>query len=241
MESLDEYLDDIGRAPLLSAEEEASLSRALRSPQTPLQDAVRARERLIVSNLRLVVHVAGRHRNSGLPLEDLVSEGNLGLLDAVRRFDPDRGFRFATYAVWWIDQAIWKAIYTKVRMIKLSRDQELKVRQWKRTGVAFEGDVFRDARFAAVSVESLDVRRHAVGRKPQERQDDVDRLLEPLDDREATVIRLRYGLYDGKPITLREIGRMLAVTGQMVSLIEKKAIAKIRARRVYLHACGEDA
>ncbi len=110
---LDIYFRDIGRFPLLSPDEEKSLARGMRN------DEDRSRERLIVSNLRLVAKIAQEYTDVGLPLMDLIQEGNLGLIQAVDRFDPDRGFRLSTYAVWWIRRAILLAINNSARTIRI--------------------------------------------------------------------------------------------------------------------------
>lgn len=107
------YLSDIGSANLLSAREEKQLARRIR------QGDVAARQRMIESNLRLVVNIARRYLNRGLPLLDLIEEGNLGLIHAVKKFDPERGFRFSTYATWWIRQTIERAIMNQARTVRL--------------------------------------------------------------------------------------------------------------------------
>ena len=107
------YLSEIGIAPLLTADEEKSLARRAQSGDEP------ARQRMIESNLRLVVKIARRYINRGLPLLDLIEEGNLGLIHAVKKFDPERGFRFSTYATWWIRQTIERAIMNQSRTVRL--------------------------------------------------------------------------------------------------------------------------
>ncbi len=107
------YLNDIGVPKLLSAEEEVSVARAIRAGDQA------ARQRMIECNLRLVVKIARRYLNRGLPLLDLIEEGNLGLIHAVKKFDPERGFRFSTYATWWIRQTIERAIMNQARMVRL--------------------------------------------------------------------------------------------------------------------------
>jgi RNA polymerase nonessential primary-like sigma factor len=107
------YLKEIGRAPLLSAEEEKTLSRKA------LAGDAAAHRQMIESNLRLVVRIAKKYLNRGLPLLDLIEEGNLGLIRAVEKFDPERGFRFSTYATWWIRQAIERSIMNQARTIRL--------------------------------------------------------------------------------------------------------------------------
>src|SRR5258708_16565838 len=112
------YLDELGGRRLLNAGEEVALARTYRdSPDS--REGQAARQRLIESNLRLVVSIAARYRNRGLPFGDLIQEGNIGLFRAVERFDPERGFRFSTYATWWIRQAITRAIAERSRVVRL--------------------------------------------------------------------------------------------------------------------------
>jgi len=108
-----QYLDEIGISPLLSADEEKYYARLVQSGDEP------ARQRMIESNLRLVVKISRRYLNRGLPLLDLIEEGNLGLIHAVKKFDPERGFRFSTYATWWIRQTIERAIMNQSRTVRL--------------------------------------------------------------------------------------------------------------------------
>ena len=114
-EPLARYLAQIGRERLLTHEEEIDLSRRVRAGEK------QAREKLIEKNLRLVVSVAKKYRGMGLPFGDLIQEGNIGLMKAVEKFDPDRGFRFSTYATWWIRQAVQRAVANKGRIIRVPR------------------------------------------------------------------------------------------------------------------------
>jgi RNA polymerase sigma factor (sigma-70 family) len=117
-DSLQMYLDEIGGTPLLTAAEEVALSRAYRGAPSS-REGEAARQRLILSNLRLVMSIAVRYQGRGMPLADLVQEGNLGLFRAVERYDPERGFRFSTYAIWWIRQAITRALAERSRLVRL--------------------------------------------------------------------------------------------------------------------------
>jgi RNA polymerase primary sigma factor len=121
------YLARIGRGRLLTAQEEISLSRRARAGDQ------RARKKLVVRNLRLVVSVAKKYRGMGLPFEDLIQEGNIGLMKAVERFDPERGFRFSTYATWWIRQAVQRAVADKGRTVRIPVHAGEKIRKATRT------------------------------------------------------------------------------------------------------------
>jgi len=226
------YLRELRRVPLLSREEERAFALLA------AQGDRKARQQLIQANLRFVILVAKRYRNGGVPLEDLVNEGNIGLIHAAERFDPDRGVRFVSYAVWWIRQAILKAIREDGRLIRLprSRAEELSqeratLMQAAQTTLSLDSPVtgMEDSGSLGACLEDRSVP------KPEEvlvgvsLQEHMDSALAGLSEREASILRGRFGLAGSKRITLREVGRKHGVSKERVRQIEKKALRKIRA------------
>ena len=254
------YLKDIGRVPLLSADEEVDLARRM------LEDDAAAKKRLSEANLRLVVSIAKRYVGRGMLFLDLIQEGNLGLMKAVEKFDYQKGFKFSTYATWWIRQSITRAIADQARTIripvhmvetinKLTRVQRVLLQELGREpspeeiaekmGVTV--DRVREIQKIAQDPVSLET---PIGEEEDSHLGDFiedektitpsdsvaftmlkEQLLGVLDTltpREEKVLRLRYGIDDGKPRTLEEVGREFNVTRERIRQIEAKALRKLR-------------
>ncbi len=231
--SLELYLRDISRSSPLEREREAELARRWREGGDRL-----ALETLVRANLRFVVSVAKRYRNRGLPLEDLVNEGNLGLLRAAERFEPERGVRFISYAVWWIRQAILRAL-ARAEAPTLARGG----RPSRRSGR--EGAGGRDAP-RRLRVVSLDEPVHGrsggrladlvaderfpspvAGLERRRLRDRIDARLVTLPEREERVLRMYFGLDGTRPLDLAEIGRSLGVSRDRVRQIKARALARL--------------
>jgi RNA polymerase primary sigma factor len=284
------YLREIGRVALLTAADEVDLAKRVeagvfaaerleqlerdgslgaelrRDLLAVVGDGQRAKQRLIESNLRLVVSIAKRYAGRGLPFLDLIQEGNLGLIRAVEKFDYTRGFKFSTYASWWIRQAVSRAVADQARTIRIPvhmvetvnrilRAQRLLVQSLGRDPSAAEIAVQVD--MPAERVEEIKrlamepVSLHSpVGEEEGSELGDliedsesvppaelvsagllashVEAVLTHLGDREREVVRMRYGLTDGEPRTLEEVGRAFGVTRERVRQIEAKSLAKLR-------------
>ena len=254
------YLKEIGQVPLLSAEEEQTLARAARAGDAD------ARRRLSEANLRLVVSVAKRYAGRGLPFLDLIQEGNLGLMKAAEKFEPDRGFKFSTYATWWIRQSITRAIADQGRTIRIpvhlvehinrvrktagellrknGREptaEEIAVRlemepdrvrellQLAQEPVSLEtpGGEEEDAHLEDfIQDEEAGIPVDEAGRQLLRRE--LMSVLKSLTPREERVITLRFGLDDGRPRTLEELGKEFNVTRERIRQIEAKALRKLR-------------
>ena len=254
------YLREIGQIPLLNYEEEIELA------QKVLEGDDDAKQKLIESNLRLVVSIAKKHTNRGLKMLDLIQEGNMGLMKAVEKFEYEKGFKFSTYATWWIRQAITRAIADQGRTIRipvhmietinkikkesriilqetgkeptaeeLSKKLELPVDKVKailemnqdpislETPVGSEedselGDFVEDDKF----LNPYDATTRVL------LKEQLDEVLKTLNEREEMVLRYRYGLDDGSPKTLEEVGKIFNVTRERIRQIEGKALRKLR-------------
>lgn len=285
------YLKEIGQIPLLSTARELELSRAIQEglsaenmlkqihegnkKATPEEiaklediaaDGQDAHDTLTNSNLRLVVSIAKKFLGRGMPFEDLIQEGNMGLMRAVKKFDPTKGFKFSTYATWWIKQAITRSIADQSRtiripvhmgeqinrMIKIQRRltqdlqreptvQEIadamnekveKVRQMQKialepvsTDKAIGEEEDSTLLDFVADTETLNPLEYTMNENFKE---EINGILEELNEKEEKVIRLRYGLYDGRSHTLEEVGNEFGLTRERIRQIESKALRKLR-------------
>ena len=282
------YLREIGQYPLLTDKQEVELAQAIEGGErakvrlgkeaarlsarsidrleVDLDTGRAARRRFIQSNLRLVVSIGRRYQGMGLPLLDLIQEGNLGLMRAVEKFDWRKGFKFSTYATWWIRQAITRAIADTARTIRIPVhmvEAVQKVRKIQEELLDKLGreplieEIAKEAGFPPEKVQeifrimpepvSLETPvgedeetelQHFIedesAEKPSESvlvtmlQEDLRFVLETLSDRERRVLELRFGLADGRPRTLEEIGKEFNLTRERIRQIEAKALAKLR-------------
>jgi RNA polymerase primary sigma factor len=285
------YLREIGQVPLLTTEQEQKLARIIAAGQEAeqrleneedLPDDERrrvsaqiiagndARQQMAAANLRLVVSIAKRYRDRGLPLLDLIQEGSLGLLRAIEKFDVEKGYKFSTYATWWIKQALSRALADQSRLVrlpvhlgetlnriqatrrhltqKLGRDptdaelanelgmSEEKLRELRRTAqdpVSLATPVGEEADSTLADFipdpHALDADDAAASGMLR---DQIASALDQLTERERKVLELRYGLSDGQPRTLEEVGKAFGVTRERVRQIEVKALRKLRHPRL---------
>ncbi len=284
------YLREIGQVPLLTAEQEKRLAQIIQRGQfaeqkiklvppesreamtlrTQIASGNEARQQMAAANLRLVVSIAKRYRDRGLPLLDLIQEGSLGLLRAIEKFDHDKGFKFSTYATWWIKQALSRALADQSRLVRLPvhlgetlnriqsarrhltqslgrepNDSELahhlemseeKLRELRRTAqdpVSLATPVGEEADSTLADFipdpHALDADDAAASGMLRQQ---IATALDQLTERERRVLELRYGLADGQPRTLEEVGRAFGVTRERVRQIEVKALRKLRHPRL---------
>lgn len=233
---------------------------------TKLNESKRAKDRMIVCNLRLVVSIAKRYLNRGMPLSDLIQEGTLGLIRACEKFDAERGFKFSTYATWWVRQAVSRSIADQSRTIRLPVHLYDTITAVRRATKFLTTELGRPpsesemAEYCKISLEKLRSTRvnmqaaipldsplantddalclsdviESDEESPEDRvessllRDDLEHVVNSLTPRERDVVRMRYGLDDGRAKTLEEIGRVFTVTKERVRQIESKALRKLR-------------
>ena len=260
------YLREIGKIPLLNAEEELALA------QRVVAGEKKAKDKMAEANMRLVVSIAKRYSGRGLDFLDLIQEGNTGLLRAVEKFDPDKGFKFSTYATWWIRQAITRAIADQARTIRIPVHMVETINKLLRTQRRMTQELNREPSIEELAKElemepekveyvmkikqditSLDA---GVGRDGEEEdsvladfiededsaspedsaasqllKEQVQSILSTLSEREQKIIKMRFGLENGKSHTLEEVGQEFAVTRERIRQIEAKALAKLRKHK----------
>ncbi|EKO3920075.1 sigma-70 family RNA polymerase sigma factor [Vibrio metschnikovii] len=228
------YLSEIGFSPLLTAEEEVLYARrALRGDEA-------ARKRMIESNLRLVVKISRRYSNRGLALLDLIEEGNLGLIRAVEKFDPERGFRFSTYATWWIRQTIERALMNQTRTIRLPIHVVKELNIYLRTARELSQRLDHEPTAEEIAAE-LDKPVEDVNKMlrlnhsdPEVSTQDEDiRLsllnwLDELNPKQKEVLARRFGLLGYEPSTLEEVGREINLTRERVRQIQVEGLRRLR-------------
>ena len=280
------YLREIGRVPLLTAQDEVELAKSIEAGLfaeekltggAPLldmyrgeldelaADGLRAKQRLIEANLRLVVSIAKRYIGRGLVFLDLIQEGNLGLIRAVEKFDYTKGYKFSTYATWWIRQAITRAIADQARTIRIPVHMVETINKMVRVQRQLHQDLGREASPVEIAAEMgmstervAEIQRIAqepvslqspIGEEDSDLgdfiedadavvpieaaafimlQDQLEQILDTLSPREQKIIQLRFGLMDGHPCTLEEVGREFGVTRERIRQIESKTLAKLR-------------
>jgi RNA polymerase primary sigma factor len=258
------YLREIGKIPLLNAEEELTLA------QKVVAGDKGAKDKMAEANMRLVVSIAKRYVGRGLDLLDLIQEGNTGLLRAVEKFDPDKGFKFSTYATWWIRQAITRAIADQARVIRIPVHMVETINKLLRTQRRLTQELNREptneeiAAAMEIEVEKVEhimkIKQEISSLDASIRDDEEDsvladfiededtispeesatnqllkeqvkEVLSALTEREQKIIRLRFGLEDGKQHTLEEVGQEFSVTRERIRQIEAKALAKLRKHK----------
>ena len=258
------YLREIGKIPLLKPDEELALA------QRVVAGEKEAKDQMAEANMRLVVSIAKRYSGRGLDFLDLIQEGNTGLLRAVEKFDPDKGFKFSTYATWWIRQAITRAIADQARTIRIPVHMVETINKLLRTQRRLTQELNREptneeiAKAMEMDVEKVEyvmkIKQDITSLDASVRDDDDDSVLGDfiededaagpdesastqllkeqvqdilgvLTEREQKILKMRFGLEDGKSHTLEEVGQEFSVTRERIRQIEAKALAKLRKHK----------
>jgi RNA polymerase primary sigma factor len=255
-----QYLQDIGKIPLLTREEEVELAQRIE------QGDKEAREKMIISNLRLVVSIAKRYMGRGLPFLDLIEEGNIGLMKAVEKYEWEKGYKFSTYATWWIKQAIGRALNTDGRTVRIPDHIHGKEKDITRAEDALRAENGKKPTAGEIAETTglperkvTDTRRYTQSQIYLERpigedgditlvdiigdeetanpqkaalkgimSDEIQRALDKLDDRERDILKLRYGMEDGHPRTLKDVAKVFNISKERIRQIEMKALGKLR-------------
>ncbi len=256
---LETYLREINETALLTANDEKELSNRISDGDSA------ARDRMVRANLRLVVNIARGYVGKGLPLQDLIEEGNLGLLRAVEGFDPNMNTRFSTYASYWIKQSMKRALVNSAKTIRIPAYMVELLSKWRRASAKLAEQMNHQptaediAKELGIPRKKLRIVKKAItlyNATPQSEQEDggmslgeivpddrfrgpedelinsdnlihVFRLLDEMDPREATILRMRFGLDDSEPRTLKEIGESMGLTRERVRQIESEALRKL--------------
>ncbi len=256
---LDIYFREIGRFPLLSADDEKRLARRMAS------GVEGTRDRLIVCNLRLVAKIAQEYSDVGLPLIDLIQEGNIGLMEAIDRFDPERGYRLSTYASWWIRRSILLAINNQARMIRIpdylfrAVRRLAQMRSMAEGGVIDEGEITEATGISVERLRQIEAQVNEIvsldqlvgeegdetledrivdesGLSPEHEalrllfRDELEAVLEEIPARQAFAIRLHYGIEDGFPHNYAEVGRIMKISRERVRQLVREGMNNITDR-----------
>lgn len=255
------YLQEIGKTPLLTIDEEISLAKRIRRGDKA------ARDHMISANLRLVVKIAMDYKDFGLPLLDLISEGNIGLIKAVERFDPRKGGKLSTYAAWWIKQSIKRALANQSKTIRLPVHLVDKISKMRKTAMKLSEALGREPSDEELAIElqiptakvahlkSVSVRPASLdapigedgdsgtfgeivgddnavspyeGLRDRNLNSDLNSMVNSLDEREAEIIKLRFGLEGRDELTLEEVGKKFHVTRERIRQLEYLALSKMR-------------
>ncbi len=260
-EVLETYLKEINQVPLLTADQEKELARAIRTGH------LEAREHMIRANLRLVVSIAKHYSNRGLALLDLIEEGNVGLLKAVERFDPDQDCRFSTYATWWIRQSIRRALINTGKTVRIPSYMVELIGKWKKATLELqerhgrnpsEGELAAELGMRPEGVRAVERAEMTTSATchsfysedsagltetiedervtppdeivlNQAELNKIRELLDGIDEREREILRLRFGLDTGEPMTLKEIGVRMSLTRERVRQVQNEALRKLNS------------